>query len=386
MDSCLKSGLSAAVRLEERSQASLVHPVLQHFPGSSGLRARPHSISMTAAQLVKRVRRSTSRPFRNSMPPSYVGAAAVAIGALATLALVNRHLAKKAALDNPPAGRFLELNGVRLHYVERGSGDPLVLLHGNGSMIQDFETSGLIDLAAKNYRVIVFDRPGFGHSDRPRNVVWTPDAQAELIKDALGRLRISNAIVLGHSWGASVAVALALRFPALVRGLVLASGYYYPSIRADVVASAAPSLPLIGDILCHTLSPLISRAAWPLVMGKIFGPKSVPEKFAGFSKEMALRPSQIRAAAAESTMMIPDAFRTRHQYANLKMPVVIIAGDKDGLIDTDTQSARLHSDISQSRFHRIPGNGHMIQQTATDQLMSAISEIADSSTKLSAAE
>jgi pimeloyl-ACP methyl ester carboxylesterase len=320
------------------------------------------------------------------MLPSYVGAAAVAVGALATLALVNRHLAKKAALDNPPAGRFLDLNGVRLHYVERGSGDPLVLLHGNGSMIQDFESSGLVDLAAKSYRVIVFDRPGFGHSDRPRNVVWTPDAQAQLIKDALDRLRISNAIVLGHSWGASVAVALALKFPGLVRGLVLASGYYYPTIRADVVASAAPSLPVIGDLLSQTVLPLISRATWPMAMAKIFGPKSVPAKFEGFPKEMALRPSQIRAAAAESTMMIPDAFRTRYQYANLKMPVVIIAGDKDGLIDTDTQSARLHTDITQSSFHRLSGNGHMIQQTATDKLMSAISEVAGSPAELLAAE
>jgi pimeloyl-ACP methyl ester carboxylesterase len=320
------------------------------------------------------------------MSPSYVGAAAIAIGALATLALVNRHLAQKAARDNPPAGSFLDLNGVRLHYIERGTGEPLVLLHGNGSMIQDFESSGLIDLAARNYRVIVFDRPGFGHSDRPRSVVWTPDAQAELIKDALTRLKISNAIVLGHSWGASVAVALGLKFPGLVRGLVLASGYYYPTIRADVLASAAPSLPLIGDILSHTVSPFIGRAAWPKVMAKIFGPKSVPEKFEAFPKEMALRPSQLRAAAAESTMMIPDAFRTRYQYANLKMPVVIIAGDEDGLIDTDTQSARLHSDISQSNFHRLPRNGHMIQQTATDQLMSAIREIAGSSAKLSAAE
>jgi pimeloyl-ACP methyl ester carboxylesterase len=99
----------------------------------------------------------------------------------------------------------LEVNGLRLHYVERGSGAPLVLLHGNGSMIQDFESSGLIDLAAKNYRVIVFDRPGFGHSDRPRNVVWTPAAQAELVNSALDRLGVSHAIVLGHSWGASVA-------------------------------------------------------------------------------------------------------------------------------------------------------------------------------------
>jgi pimeloyl-ACP methyl ester carboxylesterase len=294
---------------------------------------------------------------------------------LAAIALINRHLSNKAEHDNPPAGRFLEVSGVRLHYVERGSGEPLVLLHGNGSMIQDFESSGLIDLAAKDFRVIVFDRPGFGHSDRPRNVVWTPDAQAELIKRALDRLGVSNAIVLGHSWGASVAVALALKYPGLVRGLVLASGYYYPTARADVLAMGAPSLPLIGDILSHTLSPLISRATWPLMMAKIFGPRSVPNKFEAFPKEMALRPSQIRASAAESALMIPDAFHLRKKYVDLKMPVVIIAGEQDRLIDIDSQSARLHSDVSQSRFHRIPGNGHMIQQTATDRVMSAISEV-----------
>jgi pimeloyl-ACP methyl ester carboxylesterase len=295
---------------------------------------------------------------------------------LAVTALVNRHLARKAEHDNPPAGRFLEVNGVRLHYVERGSGQPLVFLHGNGSMIEDFESSGLIDLAAKDYRVVVFDRPGFGHSDRPRNVVWTPDAQAELIKRGLERLGVSNAIVLGHSWGASVAVALALKYPGLVRGLVLASGYYYPTVRPDVVAMAAPALPLIGDILSHTLSPLISRATWPLLMAKIFGPRSVPRKFEAFPKEMALRPSQIRASAAESALMIPDAFQLRNKYADLNMPVVIIAGEKDQLVDIDTQSARLHSDVSQSRFHRVPGTGHMIHQTATDQVMSAISEVA----------
>ena len=337
---------------------------------------------MTPAHSIRRLRRSVPGQRRNARAPSYVVASAVAIGALAAIAVVNRHLAKKAEHDNPPAGRFLELNGVRLHYVERGSGEPLVLLHGNGSMIQDFESSGLIDLAAKNYRVIVFDRPGFGHSDRPRNVVWTPDAQAELIKHALARLGVSNAIVLGHSWGASVAVALALNYPDLVRGLVLASGYYFPTARPDVVAMSAPSLPLIGDILSYTLSPLISRAMWPMMMTKIFGPRSVPKKFEAFPKEMALRPSQIRASAAESALMIPDAFRFRNQYADLKMPVVIIAGEQDRLIDIDTQSTRLHSDIPQSRFNRVAGNGHMIQQTATDQVMSAIREVAAGSTEI----
>jgi pimeloyl-ACP methyl ester carboxylesterase len=306
----------------------------------------------------------------------YLAATAVTIGALALSALANRYLARKAVRDNPPLGQFLDINGVRLHYVERGAGEPLVLLHGNGSMIQDFESSGLIDWAAKNYRVIVFDRPGFGHSDRPRDVIWTPAAQAELINKALQRLGVSHALVLGHSWGASVAIALALKHPELVRGLVLASGYYYPTVRGDVVALSSPAVPLAGDVISHTLSPIVSRVMWPFLMAKIFGPQSVPKKFDGFPKELAVRPSQIRASAAESALMIPDAFTFQDQYTALKMPVSIVAGEDDRLIDIDEQSSRLHADVVQSTFHRIPGTGHMVHQTATSSVMSAINEVA----------
>src|SRR4029450_11982655 len=109
---------------------------------------------------------------------------------------------------------------------------------------------------------------------------------------------------------------------------------------------------------------------------KMFGPSPVPMKFGGFPKALALRPSQIRAAAAESALMIPDAFAFRGDYATLKMPVVIIAGEEDRLIDIDKQSARLHRDVKQSMLHRIPGTGHMVHQTATERVMSAIDEAA----------
>ena len=119
---------------------------------------------------ILRARGRLSGAGRTSTLSTYPVAAAVtsAIAVMAAVAFVNWRLSKKAQRDNPPQGQFLEVNGVRLHYVERGSGRPLVLLHGNGSMIQDFELAGLIDLAARKYRVIVFDRPGFGHSSRPR--------------------------------------------------------------------------------------------------------------------------------------------------------------------------------------------------------------------------
>jgi hypothetical protein len=176
------------------------------------------------------------------------------VGALAATALLNRHLAKKAEHDNPPGGRFLEvrcaaaLRGKRLRRAAGASA--WQRQHDPGFRIQWIGGPG-----RQEYRVIIIDRPGFGHSSRPRNVVWTPDAQAQLIRRALERLGISQALVLGHSWGASVAVALAIKFPNLVRGLVLALGYYYPTLRPDVVALSAPAVPVLGDILGHTCRP-----------------------------------------------------------------------------------------------------------------------------------
>jgi pimeloyl-ACP methyl ester carboxylesterase len=307
----------------------------------------------------------------------YATAAAVGVAALAVSALVNQRMAKTAERRNPPQGRFLEIDGVRLHYVERGRGEPLVLLHGNGSMIQDFESSGLLERAAKKYRVIVFDRPGYGHSGRPRGTLWTPDAQADLIHQALVELDATPAFVLGHSWGASVAVALGLKHEDSVKALVLASGYYYPTARVDVAAASGPAIPILGDILRYTLAPLLGRIVWPALMRKIFGPAKVPQKFTkGFPAGLALRPSQLRASAAESALMVPDAFGMRAKYGELTMPVVIIAGKLDRLIDIDRQSAQLHRDVGHSTFHSVPGAGHMVHQTAMNDVMAAIDEAA----------
>jgi pimeloyl-ACP methyl ester carboxylesterase len=301
-------------------------------------------------------------------------ATGVVVAAVAS-ALLNRWLTKTAERRNPPRGRFVTADGVRLHYVERGTGTPLVLLHGNGSMIEDFESSGLIDLAAKKYRVIAFDRPGFGHSKRPRTTIWTPEAQADLLAAALKQMGVQRPIVLGHSWGTLVALALASKYPGEIQALVLASGYYYPNARADVVILSPPVIPLIGDLLSYTVAPLMSRLIWPLLLRKIFDPSPVPEKFKGFPQEMAVRPSQIRASAAESALMIPSAHTLQRQYQMLRMPVAIVAGAEDRLIESE-QSAHLHRDIPHSTLKSVPGTGHMVHQTATGEIMTAIDMVA----------
>lgn len=313
---------------------------------------------------------------------SYPAAIAAVAGILVVSAAANVLLARRAERRNPPVGRFVEVNGVRLHYLDRGQGGPVVLLHGNGSMIEEFTTSGLVNLLAQHHRVIVFDRPGYGHSTRPRGRIFTAEAQAELIHAALERIGISHAIVLGHSWGALVAVALALKHPQAVRGLVLESGYYYPTLRADVALFSGPAVPVLGDLMRYTISPIAARLIWPLLMRRIFGPAPVPPKFRSFPREMAVRPSHLRASAAESALMIPMAWANSARYAGLAMPVAIVAGDGDRQVRTDAQSVRLHRVLGHSTFRRVARAGHMVHQTAPQEVLAAIEEVAAAATQL----
>src|SRR4051812_18229778 len=271
---------------------------------------------------------------RGWLVPTVLGTAAALGGAI----LYNTKQARDAERRNPPIGRFMMVDGVRLHYIERGQGDPVVLIHGNGTMIQDFTSSGLVDRLSQNHRVIVFDRPGYGYSSRPRRL-WTPRAQAALFDKALRRLGVERATVLGHSWGTMVAVALALEAPTLVRGLVLVSGYFHPTIRADVILLSPPAIPVLGDAMRYTISPVAAQLMLPALLGQVFNPDHIPERFEReFPTELMLRPIQLRAAAEDAALMTPSAAKLRRHYGELKLPVVIIAGADDQIADLDRQS------------------------------------------------
>src|SRR3954454_15064677 len=221
----------------------------------------------------------------------------------------------------PPIGRFLDVDGVRLHYIERGQGEPLVLIHGNGTLIQDFTIAGLMDGLSERYRVIVIERPGYGYSERPRRL-WTPRAHATLYQHALAQLGVEQAIVLGHSWGTMVAVALALQAPSLVRSLVLLSGYYFPTARMDVVLSSPNAIPGIGDALRHTISPPLARLMLPAGIRAMFAPAPVPDPFDRlFPKELMLRPIQLRASMEDAALMTPSVIELEQHYRDLKLPV-----------------------------------------------------------------
>lgn len=297
--------------------------------------------------------------------------------AMAGSALIVNRQAKRAQERYPPLGRFVAGAGVRLHYVEAGdSGHPVVFLHGNGSMLEDFLISGVFDQAARRYRAIAFDRPGFGHSERPGGRMWTPEAQASVLAAAFRQLGVERPIVVAHSWGALVALALALDHPRQVSGLVLVSGFYYPTPRLDVALFSPPALPLVGDLLSYTIAPLIGEVMAPRLFERMFSPQGVSPRFARhFPTSMALRPSQVKAFAEDAAHLTTATDRLSGRYRSLFPPTAVLAGDADEIISY-RQAQRLHGDVGGSRLDILPGGSHMVHHIAPERVVHAIDAIA----------
>lgn len=297
----------------------------------------------------------------------------------ALLALWIRLQAKGAEKDFPPAGNFIDIDGIRLHYVEQGSGPAVLLVHGNGAVSGDFVGCGLMQELAKRYRVVAFDRPGFGYSQRPWGKIWTPRRQAGLLAKACTALGLGEPIVVGHSLGTQVTLELALEDTISVRGLVLVSGYYFPTARPDVWLLATPAIPIFGDILRYTVSPIMAWMLMPSILRKTFAPQPVARSFVReVPPVLMVRPWQLRASAEDSGCMVPTARRLSRRYQSIRQPVEIFAGTADRIVhrQQSRQSGRLHEVLPHSELHILPGEGHMLHYDLSASLAGAVDRIA----------
>ncbi len=287
--------------------------------------------------------RTTRRAASGAVQLLRATAKANAAAARRTGALMQRgaEVLKKEEPAHKPPGRFIEVDGVRVHAIVRGKGRPVVLIHGNGTMAEDFVICGLVDQLAKHYRVIAIDRPGFGHTERPRHWVWTAAAQARLIGHVLAALNVERPVVVGHSWGTIVSLALAVHEGADLRGLVLLSGYYYPGRRADVALIAPLAVPGLGDAARALVPESVGRAMAPGVFRHVFKPQPVPARFtARFPVALSLSATQARASAEDTASMNAAVAVMQARYAALRLPVAILSGDADAVVDPAEQSWR----------------------------------------------
>lgn len=306
--------------------------------------------------------------------------AALAGGAAALAgAMAANHLAARAAERRfPPQGRFITAGGTRLHYRDSGvvrgnQRPPIVIIHGNGALTDDFVAAGIADRLAASRRVLLFDRPGYGYSDRPAGTDWTAEAQAAAIAEATARLGIGRAVVVGHSWGVLPALAWALDRPQSVAALVLISGYYFATPRLDTALLGIAELPLFGRAFTDGWAPLQTRLIGTLGNRQIFWPQAPTP---GYRRDMPfglmLRPGQVRASADDGWQMPANAGRLSRRYDELGMPITLIWGRDDKLVGQSGQSGRLARTYPRMRALERPHQGHMLHHVEPEVVTEAI--------------
>src|SRR3954451_9288263 len=224
---------------------------------------------------------------------------------LAVLAAGSIVGARRIAQAHPPAGRFVEVGGARLHVVDideraqRSDDDPpVVLLHGASGNLEDMRLA-LADRLKKHHRVILLDRPGHGWSEREADDA-SPARQAAMIAEALERLDVGRAIVVAHSFAGSVATALALEDPGRVVGLVLIAPVLYPWSTGIAWYYSLASTPIIGPLFAHTFAVPVGSLLMQPVARAVFAPQEAPADYAERAAiALVLRPETFLANARD---------------------------------------------------------------------------------------
>lgn len=300
-----------------------------------------------------------------------IGAAAAIGGA----ALLSEEIVRTGRQCHPARGRFVDLPGTRLNYIERGTGPAVIVVHGNGTMLEDAMVSGLLDALSADHRTVALSRPGFGYSTRTRNRTWTASEQASVVVSLMNVLGIDRAIIVGHSWGTLLALAMALEHPARVSGLVLLGGYYYPSPRSDAAMFAPQATPVFGDALRYSVLPMIGAAAIPFLAAHAFWPRPVPERFVeDWPAGLAVQPTHLRAAGEDSVIMVEEAARLSPRYRELKVPMCVLWGEKDQLSTPARQSERFARETGATAMP-IAEQGHMFYYDDADRVVAAVDEV-----------
>jgi pimeloyl-ACP methyl ester carboxylesterase len=296
------------------------------------------------------------------------------VAALAGLKLYSDRAIRRAEAEHPPAGRFVAVDGARLHYLSSGSGQPVVLLHASGLALQDFALS-IFDQVAAAHQAIAFDRPGYGYSERPAGEPLTLALNARLIHDALQSLGIEQPILVGNSYGGSVALRYALDYPDQIAGLVLLAPSAYAEGLSVPAMFSIPDVPVLGSLFLHTLVAPLARLVTPMFVAGLFAPNAPPAAYAETMRTFTVRPGQFRAWADELTHLGAGLRVQSHRYDEIRVPVVIVAGAADRVDPPEVQAYPLHRAIAQSQLVVLKQTGHAVHHAHPEAALAAIRRV-----------
>jgi pimeloyl-ACP methyl ester carboxylesterase len=292
---------------------------------------------------------------------------AVALTAL-YFAWATQRIVGEAERLVPPTGKFVEVDGARVHYVETGEGRPIVLIHGLGGSLHHMRRP-LMEAFGEGYRLIAMDRPGSGYSTRPRGGA-TVKEQALFVRRFIETLGLERPLLVGHSLGGAIALRTALDHPDLVAGLALVAPltHHLNDIPPEFALLSIRS-PALRWLVSRTVAAPLSVRNAERVLAFVFGPQRPPEDYAIAGGAMVgLRPSHFVATSEDLIAVHESADDMLPRYGEIAVPVGIIFGDADRVLasrpwprhgradrrlgDRDRRRRRPHGAICRHAAHR----------------------------------
>ena len=269
--------------------------------------------------------------------------------------------------------RKLSIEGVDIAYAEAGAGPPVVYIHGALTTLEE-GMIGLSEALVRDHRLIAIDRPGHGESggDAGSGSIWR---QARLIRGALAQLDVERPVIIGHSFGGAVAMAYALDFPQEVTGVVALAPIAFPEPRAELLMFAPRATPIAGQWLTLLSGPA-DALLLPLLWNGMFLPHPMPDAFReGFPFDLASGRSQVRADGQDAAAMLDSLSRSVTRYAACRVPVRILHGDRDLVVNPALHGRPLAALLPEGRFTSLSGHGHMAHHFVPEMVASGVGEL-----------
>jgi pimeloyl-ACP methyl ester carboxylesterase len=247
----------------------------------------------------------------------------------------------------PRKATYAKVEGARLRYLDVGQGPPVVLLHGFASSLETWDL--LVPQLSKTHRVIALDLKGFGWSDRPEGD-YSPAAQANHVLQLLDKLGVERAAFVGHSWGSSVTLALALNAPQRVSRIALYDAWVYEEQLPSTFLMSRASV--VGEVL---FSLFYDQRPDERLTLAFYNKDLLSEKLVEDVEKSLERPGT--GAAQLAAVRGQHYTEMQARYRTINKQVLLLWGHDDA-VTTLAMGERLSRDLPRARLVVYPRCGH----------------------------
>jgi pimeloyl-ACP methyl ester carboxylesterase len=264
-------------------------------------------------------------------------------------------------------GRFADVGALRLRVVQSGTGPDVLLIHGCPGSVEDW--SPLMEIVSGDRRVTAYDRPGHGYSSGS-SLPYTLQHNSETALQLIRSLGLKDVVVVGHSYGADTALALALERPPEVRSYVLVGVAPYGVREVDPLYRLL-TVPYVGTGFSRILAPFVAPKKIRDGLLKSFGPNAgaIPPGFVDLRIGLWSRPIVTQTRAHEVSNLSRDTALLAPHYREITAPVFIVEGAEEKYA---SDARRLHAEIRGSELVEIPETGHYVPVVRAEQLAGVI--------------